>query len=70
MNTREFTTLEALRESSSPERWAAFMQLARYMAAAPSQRLGQVIVNALIDGPCPDLFYMPDAEAQKRCRKS
>lgn len=46
------------------------MQLARYMAAAPSQRLGQVIVNALIDGPCPDLFYMPDAEAQKRCRKS
>lgn len=67
MNTHDFATLEAFRESSTPERWAALLALAKYMTAAPDLRLGQSVVNALdLKGPQPDLFYMPDREVLRR----
>lgn len=52
----DLETLYALQRCSTPERWAAFMALAGYLAEHPEQRLGQAVVNTL----------MPRTEARDR----
>lgn len=44
----DIATLYALQRCSTPERWAAFMALAGYLAEHPEQRLGQAVVNKLM----------------------
>jgi hypothetical protein len=47
----DIDTFRDLHACSTPERWAAFVALARYMAAHPEQRLGQAVVNVLAPPP-------------------
>lgn len=44
----DLDTFRALHACSAPERWAAFMALAGYLAEHPEQRLGQAVVNVLV----------------------
>jgi len=61
----DLETLYALQRCSTPERWAAFMALADYLAEHPEQRLGQAVVNKLHDRAHPSrMFYVSDDEAR------
>lgn len=67
MDGNDLVVLDTLKRNSTPERWAAFLALARYMSAHPDQRLGQAVVTATKPaGSLLTLFYMPDDDTRRR----